>query len=60
MRIMLGLICYDAQKKIIPGYEVFKKGDFVTFKSFDRQKQIIHVEGDLSGWNSFPKNKKLQ
>ena len=45
---------------MIPGYEVYKRGEYVTFKGFDKNKKQIQVEGDLSGWNTFPRNKRLR
>lgn len=60
MRLMVGFICYNSQKRLIPGYEVHRKGDYVTLKSYNKAEKLISVEGDLGGWNTFPKNKKLK
>jgi hypothetical protein len=55
MRAKLGLMCFDHEKKFIPSFEVFYKGEPVTYADM-LPNDVMKVNGDLSNWSSYEKD----
>ncbi|KAL9657949.1 hypothetical protein ABK040_012173 [Willaertia magna] len=53
MRVRIGLICFDKDKNIIPSFKVFRKGNAVTYHSYDENNRILTVLEDFINWNSY-------